>query len=147
LPTISGGVSRDIREVLEVVQPYHGPKGPHGLALLRDLDNIDKHRRLVVVVAATQNTLSTSISGDPMAPPPSTTIFTRRPLEHDQVIAIVTYERPYQQPDPNLRFMPHIAFGDGESAVSQEPIRVVFGDLIFLVRDEVVTKFEKFFPK
>ncbi|MGD0883106.1 MAG: hypothetical protein ABSB09_16195 [Acidimicrobiales bacterium] len=146
LPTISGGIGRDVREILEAVQPYHGPKRNHGLDLLRHLDNVDKHRRLVIIAVATTNSISSAISGDPMEPPPSTTVFTRRPFEHDEVIAIVNYERPYPQPDPNLYFIPDIAFGERDRRIFQDPLRVVTGDLFYLVRDQVVPLFEGFFP-
>ncbi len=146
LPDISPGVREDIRKVLEVVQPYSGTQRNHGLDLLRDLDNIDKHRRLVVVAAAAESTISTTVGGDPSAPPSSTTVFTRNPIEHDEVIAIVTYERPYPQPDPNLYFLPHIAFGERNRRIYQDPLPVVTGDLFFHVRDEVIPKFEQFFP-
>ena len=52
LPDISPGVSNEIRNVLEAVQPYSRSELNHGLDLLRDLDNIDKHRELVIVAGA-----------------------------------------------------------------------------------------------
>jgi hypothetical protein len=145
LPRIAGGVTKDIRKVLEVVQPYSGPKRNHGLDLLRELDNIDKHRRLVVVAAATSSAISSAIGGDPLAPPPSTTKFTRRPIQHGSVIAIVKYERPYMQPDPNLFFIPDIAFDERDHRVYQDPLRIVTADLFDLVRDVVVPQFQQFF--
>jgi hypothetical protein len=146
LPRIAGGVTEDIRKVLEVVQPYSGAKRNHGIDLLRDLDNIDKHRRLVVVAAATSSTISSAIGGDPLAPPPSTTKFTHNPIEQGSVIAIVQYERPYLKPDPNLYFIPEIAFDEHDDRVHQDPLRIVTADLFDLVRDVVLPQFQQFFP-
>jgi hypothetical protein len=112
LPTISGGVSKEIRERLETVQPYKRPHAIYTLASLRDLDNIDKHRTIVAVSMA---------SGAHMTSRPvkhrlseSGTQWTGRPLEHNQVLGIVLYDPPQLQPDPDLEFLPHIAFGIGE---------------------------------
>lgn len=141
LPGISGGVSRDVRLVLEGVQPYTRRDLFHGLGLLRDLDNIDKHRELVLVV--------TSVSGHVRAyegedePPPSTTHWTRKPLEPGNIVAILTYDRPYNPPDPYLHFTPHIAFGRGGPARG-EAVSVVLTDLSILIEDEVVPSFNRF---
>jgi hypothetical protein len=143
LPSISGRVTTEVSEVLKVVQPYSGGQPGRGLRLIRDLDNIDKHRRLVVIVATTDATLSTAIGGDPNAPPPSTTIFTGRPLEHGKQIAVVTYERPFLHPDPNLKFMVDVSLGEGRLCSS--PVRAMFGALSYLVRDDILPRFERFF--
>ena len=73
-------------------------------------------------------------------------MFTRRPLEHGNEIAIVTYSTAYFQPDPHLYFIPDIAFGERDRRVYQDPLRIVTADLFHLVRDVVVPKFERFFP-
>jgi hypothetical protein len=101
---------------------------------------------LVVIAAATDSTISSSIKGDPLEPPPSTTKFTRHPLEDGKVIAVVTYERPYLQPDPNLYFIPDLVFGERNPRVARDPFRIVFGDFFYLVRDQVIPQFERFFP-
>lgn len=145
LPTISGGVSSHVRNVLDLVQPYYEPDRNHGLDLLRDLDNIDKHRRLVVVVATTRSSVSTAWGGAPDEPPPLM-LFTHHPIQDSEVIAVVTCERPRFQPDPTLFFIPDMAFAERGSVTLQDPLRIVVGDLIYLVRDEVVPKFEQFFP-
>jgi hypothetical protein len=145
LPDISPGVSAEIRQVLEVVQPYNRFALGHpsiraisGLDMLRDLDNIDKHRQLVLVTSTTSGSITFATGGDPTAPPPSTTEWTHKPLAHDNVFAIVTYERPYPQPDPNLFFMVDIAFFDRPVHLQRIPTRVILGELIYFVRDLVI---------
>ena len=145
LPDISGGV-RDpaVRTVLEKVQPYNRRDLNHGLGLLRELNNIDKHRELIVTVTATTGHLTSAWTGDPNAPPPSHTTFTHRPLKHGEVIAVIAYESPYRQADPNLQFFPDIAFGDG-GPVAKENVGIVLDDLMARVCEDI-KEFESFFP-
>jgi hypothetical protein len=144
LPDISGGVSDDVRRALEAVQPYNRRDLNHGLDLLSLLDNIDKHRDLIVVASASEAHITSHIGGSADEPPPQKTIFTRRPLEDGNVIAVVTYDAPYPQPDPNLQFFPAIAFGKS-GPVAKELVNIVLDDLIVRVRDDV-QQFMKFLP-
>lgn len=147
LPTISGGVTTDIRKALEVVQPYNRRDLKHGLGLLRDLDNIDKHRNLLVTVTGLSAHVTSFAVGSPTAPPGEpTTVWTRKPLKHGEVMAVLKYPQPYLQPDPNLQFTPHISFGKGERAAG-EFVPVVLVELINLVNNEMLLNFAPFFAK
>lgn len=53
LPYIAPGVARTVQVLLDEVQPYQRPKPKsHDLAILRDLDNSDKHHDLLVTVVS-----------------------------------------------------------------------------------------------
>jgi hypothetical protein len=144
VPQVSGGASLLVRGVIEAVQPYNRRDLHHGLAAVRDLDNIDKHRELLLLATATGSHVTSWWEGSPDAPPPHTTRFTRKPLVHDQVMAVVTYQRPYRQADPYLRFVPHLAFERG-GPLAGDAILLVLTDLMVLVQDEILPLFEPFF--
>ena len=135
-----------MREVLDLVQPYNRMDLNHGLGLLRDLNNFDKHRELVVTTTATASHVTSWWKGQPTQPPPHSTVFTHRPLKHDEVVAVVHYESPYLQPDPNLKFIPNIAFGD-TGPVAREIVSIVLSDLAYLVEDRVIPLFAGFFAE
>jgi hypothetical protein len=146
LPDIKPGVTLAIRQTLEGVQPYKRGHLHHGLPVLTELDNVDKHRELVVVVAAALGAVSSQQGRGPNADPPEYTVhFTRKPLEDDEVFAVVTYARPYLQPNPTLKFIPNITFGFG-TPLARESVVVAFTDFLVLVRDDIVPDFESFFP-
>jgi len=148
LPDIRPGVTREIREVLEVVQRYGRQDPPAGLRLLKDLDNLDKHRELVVVVGAVGSHFTTWESIPGVGPPQSETEWTQRPLVHDEVVAIVTYPESRLQPDPNLKFIPHIAFSErAPKQIAKKGVALILNDSIFGLEDKVLPQFRKFFPK
>lgn len=119
LPTIKPAVSKEIREILDSVQPYDR-RHAYWLNFLRDLDNIDKHR---VIVAVSMVSGAHGTTYDPDHPPPeSETKWTRRPLVHNEVIGVIIYKTPLSQADPNLQFMPHVAFGDRQPLGGQHVI-------------------------
>jgi hypothetical protein len=139
LPDISGGVSDEIRERLRTVQPYERRHALYTLAHLRDLDNIDKHRTIVTVSLASAGHVSSRMMSHPERE--SGTILTGRPLEHDQVIGIVTYDPPQPQPDPSLEFMAHIAFGVGEPLAKD-----IVWDAVMRLRERVNETIDLFRP-
>jgi len=55
LPDILPGVPAQMRRLLDEVQPYHSSEFPHKhpLALLHDLDIVDKHHQILVPIYAT----------------------------------------------------------------------------------------------
>ena len=57
LPNIKPGVPAPLREVLDEVQPYKRLyPAHHELAILRELDNTDKHRELLIAIIGIQST-------------------------------------------------------------------------------------------
>jgi hypothetical protein len=142
LPTIDGGVSEAIRERLDSIQPYQR-RHPHDLDLLRDLDNIDKHKVIVAVSALSRGHGQTY---DPENPPPeSRTIWKRRPLEHNEVVAILVYETPQPQPDPHLYFHAQPSFGVGQP-LAREDIRIVIKHTLRERVQEAIDLFKPLFP-
>lgn len=140
LPEVGGGATLDVRKVLDVVQPYSRPG--LGLRMLRELDNIDKHRTLLVVQGASSGHITAWNSADPDFPPPSRTQFTGNPLEHGEVIAVVTYERPYNQPDKELYFLPHVEFRDAPA--KGKLVLGVLSELAVSIEDNVLPLFKPF---
>jgi hypothetical protein len=142
LPTIDGGVSEVIRERLDSIQPYKR-RHPHDLDALRDLDNIDKHRVIVAVSALSRGHGQTF---DPENPPPeSDTIWMRRPLEHNEVVAILVYKTSQPQPDPNLYFHAQPSFGVGQP-LAREDIRIVLKHSLPARVQEAIGLFKPLFP-
>jgi hypothetical protein len=55
-PQINPGVPKELREILDEVQPYKRPKpAHHELAILHRLDISDKHRELLITVIGIQS--------------------------------------------------------------------------------------------
>jgi len=55
-PQISPGVPQPVREILDEVQPYKRAKpAHHDLAVLHELDIIDKHRELLIAIIGVQS--------------------------------------------------------------------------------------------
>ena len=85
-PNLVGGVDHAIRAALDEVQPNKaGDPAEHELAVLHELDRIDKHRRLLVVVEGTVDNIEWKT--DPSAVVP--TSFHQGPFggEHGNEIA------------------------------------------------------------
>jgi hypothetical protein len=93
-------MSPDVRAEIERLQPYHraDPTKRHILSILRDLSNVDKHRRLLVVVAVAPNvgftlfnqiTALTGYSG---------------PLVDGTVIALWKIDGPLPKPEMNMDY-------------------------------------------
>ena len=98
-PLTTGGALRSgAIEIIEAVQPYIGGYEGNLLAVLKDLDNIDKHRQLWVVATSTQRATSVADEG---ASQLVNAKWTRRPFAHDQVVAILTYDPPLNKLDPS----------------------------------------------
>ncbi len=142
LPTIEGGTTEVIRERLDSIQPYHR-RHTHDLDALRDLDNIDKHRVIVAVSALSRGHGQTY---DPENPPPeSKTIWTRKPLKHNEVVGILIYETPQPQADPNLYFHAQPSFGLGQP-LAKESIRTAIRLSLRERVQEAINLFKPLFP-
>lgn len=145
LPDINPGVTDQMRGLLKSIQPYERRDTfGRGLKALKDLDNIDKHRVLLSVATSSRRNSTTY---DPGHPPPEPDItWTRKPLQHGKEIAILVYEVPLPEPDPNLVFHAQPTFGLGEPFAGED-IRAVIRDLLPEIVEEIIGKFRHLFPK
>jgi hypothetical protein len=142
LPVISGGIPEVVRELLDSIQPYQR-RYPHDLDALRDLDNIDKHKVIVAVSTASR---AHGTTFDPDNPPPeSDTQWTRRPLKHGEVVAILIYEAPNPQPDPHLEFIAQPSFGLGQP-LAREDVRIILKHSLRARVQEAIDLFKPMFP-
>ena len=104
------GVRSDILQVIRSVQPYHrGNRIGERLWMLRQLDNIDKHRQLLMAAVFIP---ATSWHPSPNSPQSLRfDYFVKRVseiIEHDQVTFKVVYEKPNAYLTPNLKGRPSI---------------------------------------
>lgn len=146
LPNISGGIENDVRRILDAVQPYNRRDLNRGLDLLRDLDDIDKHRIILVAVAVNKNALGT-YWGPLEETPQGHFVFPGKALKHHEVFAVVKYTRPQPEPDPNLKFLPHVAFDRARSipnSIRGDEVTGVLNDLAILVENDVLPRFKRF---
>ena len=109
-PFINPGVSADAVRLLDEVQPYQrtndGKQTTIGwrLSQLRDLDNIDKHRHLIVTMSAVHMMATGGWTGDePEGGFPNARWSAKRPV-HGEIAAIVHWPKSRQQLDPYLDF-------------------------------------------
>ena len=84
--------------------------------------------------------------GSPSVPPglPETQ-WTRRQLKDGEVMAILIYPEPYHHADENLKFIPHMSFGES-GPVAKEHLPAVLTDLAVLIEDDLLPRFTPFFP-
>ncbi|MFZ0058895.1 MAG: hypothetical protein WAL35_02460 [Acidimicrobiales bacterium] len=140
---IAGGISTEAMEMIEAIQPYHGGNEGKRLLNINSLDVIDKHREIIVVAQAVREGVTSYLVGHPDAPPRNTIRFFGKPLVHDEKVAKVTYETPYSQLDPNLTFVPQVAFGN-RGPLAREPVWWL-GFFADWFRDELIPPFARFF--
>lgn len=131
-------LSVDVRAEIEAMQPYHRPHPelPPPLSVLRDLDDIDKHRSLHVV-------LNQSIKGHfkninwtapPGTGPVIAQVYTGELKDGAEVAALVT---PIPAPDMHYHYLGEVALG---LAHEPGPNDVKWSGVIFLfdaLRSEV----------
>lgn len=148
---VSGGVSQDAMDIIDSVQPYkrRDEARTHPLWLIHELDAIDKHRHLVLsVVAVRMAGFSWSGSGNDFESPIKRFVMTRKPLEHNQVVAKVVWREPRDQLNGNLNFTPWVLFGErSPKAVVGENVMAVLAKLTYFVEDELVSLFRPLFPE
>jgi hypothetical protein len=143
---IAGHVRPEIFSIIEGIQPFNRTNSGDQLRLIREINNFDKHRD-IIVVAGSVELASTSGPGDPDAPPLSDLgRFTRLPVEHNQVVAELIYtERPRLEPDPNVSFHPFIStYGE---PLGRDLLGPLLSQLTYFVEDELIPLFAGFFPR
>jgi hypothetical protein len=138
---------------IERFQPYHrtDPKVRHALSVLRDLSNIDKHRHIVVAVAAASDS-SIELSGPYLAKGTSVAGY-RGPLKEGTVIA----RWKYVQPDGTTEVPPEanrvmnaygklgldVEFAQSQATPSGGSVMGYLGWVLPWIRDEVFPPLEK----
>jgi hypothetical protein len=141
---IHPGIRSDIIQAVEAVQPYHGTFETTLLWWMHELDNIDKHRQLVVTASAVRgfgrSAFLASGATNPLGGRPD---INRQPLKHNQVVLSIPHDPPRQELDPNLYFMLGVEFGNGP--VKGYEVTFVLDNLAdFLCRD-LIPSFMRFF--
>lgn len=111
---LTGSVSNEVIRAIDHYQPYQAQEGVHPLALLRDLDNIDKHRHLILGAAAVSWGIGAYSKTGPNIRP-LVTSFRAFPvsLKPGVVAAKVIYAEPYPKPDPYFKLSIDILLDDG----------------------------------
>lgn len=135
-------VSVKAYRLIESVQPYKRGNIGGRLAELRDLDNIDKHRHLLVTVQAIDWVIGTAWRGA-QSPPyglPECRLIPNAPI-HGQVAARVRWPVPHPNLDPNL----HLAIGirldkSLGKQFARRPLSGVVSALITTVEEDVVNR-------
>lgn len=133
------GSDPDLRAALERLQPYCCPNLPYMpvLAILRDLDDQDKHR-IVSIMAAGLRTGAIEMNLPPMDPWPhiSSRIWTRGPIQESTKVVTLIFDRSapgVEMSNPNLSLYPVIEVEklDGTTEV------VGLSAILELIKDEV----------
>ncbi len=140
--TIEGGVDPDALKIIQDIQPNNGGYDGKNLALINDLDIMDKHHYVI----ATELPVETWAKHDP-----NTSIPTRiasavgdptRGLQAGDEMARFRYDPPLKYRDPNLKLQPGITFVEGPLAgqsFKELGIRVAW------LRDDFLPRFARFF--
>lgn len=129
-------------QLIEAVQPYNGTHGGRLLQAINALDIIDKHRELLVTVAAVGRATSYASFG----PPPLLDVrFTHAPLEDGQIVAIQKFSTPQFEPYTELDFTPSILFGEG-TEYEYIPVNVIVWGAISFLNFEFFPKFSAWVP-
>jgi hypothetical protein len=136
-----GSLASDVnlRAAIEGLQPYRRPNPPYEpvLAILRDLDNRDKHK-LVSIIAAGLHTGEVETNIPPMDPWPRVSVrfWTRGPMQESTEVFTVVFDRPapdVQMSSPNLSIYPAIEVGKLDGTTEALGLTTGLG----LIRDEV----------
>jgi len=138
---ISGKVPRRAFTIIEAVQPYNGTYEGLFIDAINSLDIFDKHRELIVTTTAVYLG-STHWDEDGRT---VTMKFTGAPIEDGKVVAIVKYDPPQLEPDPNLEFTPYITFSKGGPFGGQVAFSFLWNHWAFLAND-FFPRFDKWLP-
>jgi len=140
-------------DLIRQLQPFNPYKGSqtgtnHPIYILNSLANQDKHKMPLKVTGINQDGpmhLSRS-DGRPVTISAGTTFQFDKTLEHNSVILEMTM--PASQPIDNFQVsaVTYIAF-DKNSPAPNAPVYEFLINMHDFVRDEVIAKFEPFFPK
>jgi hypothetical protein len=144
---VHGGVRDDILQVVDSVQPYHGSRLGRHLWRLRELDVVDKHRQLLLVVTVPR---AFGFDFNPALQPVSSLERTYTRLReitanHGEPIFKITFREPVQRLTPNLRPYPLIAFSRYEREVGGLDADLVLSELCIALESDIRSLFAPFF--
>jgi hypothetical protein len=106
IPTINGGISKQIEDVLDSVQPYGTGVTDHLLGLLHQLDITDKHKLLLSTVSTFEGSahdIREIEHGD------ATITYFWGTLQDGKAIARITFKEPREGFRPQFRITPCLA--------------------------------------
>lgn len=138
---ISGEVPPRALALIEAVQSYHGTDESRRISAINELDVFDKHRELIVTATAVEMG-RTHYDNDGRT---VKMIFTGKPIKDGQIVAIVKFEPPQLEPDPNLVFTPFVTFADGSPFAGQVAFRFLW-ELIYYLMNDFMVKFDEWVP-
>jgi hypothetical protein len=152
--TIAGGVDPDALRLIDDIQPYRGGDDGKNLALINDLDIMDKHH-FVIVTAMVAGGWATIVGMGgsldlPMSSHDATipNIIDRgRPdptqgVKVGDVVAWFVYDAPLHHADPNFDLLPDVTFIEGPLAGESF---LEIGVLLRWLRDDLLPRFARFF--
>jgi hypothetical protein len=131
---IAKEVSREALKIIESVQPYSGSHDGLLLSAVRDLNNFDKHRELILAGHVAREAVTSHLPNSPYRT--GKWHFTGLPLVNENVVAVVTYDIPMQEADPDAALRPTIEFGE-VGPLNGFPVDVALGILFDVVQDVV----------
>ena len=135
---VNGSVPSKALTIIEAAQPYNGTDDGRKLAAIHAFDIFDKHRELMVTVA----TVHQASTHGPAPLPQNSINFSGLPIGNEVAVAIVNYDEPQLERDPNLVITPYLAFGDG-TPYPHEVVEGLMWQLITFVHDEFVPRFQE----
>jgi hypothetical protein len=148
---ISGSVSRKARRAINAIYQLDDGRMVERLALLRDLDNIDKHRRLHIV-AAIPDTATLAVEfldarEQSNVDVPKSKLYRVRLDAKGKVVAKIVYKRPVTKPDPEFSLDTVLVFDDEGLPRKHRgrPVASVLWPLWSHLRWEAVPLFEALF--
>ncbi|HXY43241.1 MAG TPA: hypothetical protein VEH29_03560 [Acidimicrobiales bacterium] len=140
---IGGNIPREALETIEAVQPYNGGYEGELLAILNNLDNVDKHRQLWLTATTAELAYVTDHAGFG-GQRANNVVFTRRAFADNEVVAIATYDPPKAQLDPNLKFLSRVSFRDGPRAGF--PLTGSLNEIVGFLEEDLIPRFVGLFP-
>lgn len=132
-------ITASIRAEVEAVQPYHAGKQANRqwLSVLKHLDDVDKHRTLVVIATVVGGL---GVRGESQG----VVTLLRRRLKLGQPVARITYPVPEPQVDPNVHFLLDVAFGEPK-AIEGHGVTLALDNILRTVRS-TISRFGQFVP-
>jgi hypothetical protein len=129
---IAPGITNGIQSVVNSVQPGRSGDDPkrNWLAILKDLDNLDKHRQLVVVAGATAGV---GIHGDGNG---GTVKLLPPRLKVGRPAVRITYPEPLSEGDPGVRVVLGLVF-QGPNVLRNFGVTAALDNIIARVADTV----------
>ena len=134
--TISGGISEPIRQAVVSVQPYQvqsSDPARHPLAVLKELDDADKHRALLPAVAASNATAFADLDRCGYR----VTNFRFGTLEIGEPFARLAVTRPDPDPKPYLSPVMCVALRDTATVNYEEDVLPLLAYLLRTVEETV----------